>query len=82
MYLIQEKSWIIFHKETIVMGKKWQTQYEDKDTVILVRTDYDRKGGDSNPRTDFMCCDKATGTHNHLSVDTSGNLTQWHGYKK
>lgn len=56
----------------------WETQDNNDDAKVQVNGDYKKTG---EPRTDFLIIDKSTGQHNHISVDTNGNLTEHHGYK-
>lgn len=64
------------------MGKKWEIQSQNQYDTVKVSTEYDRKSIDTNPRTDFLLIERASGEKQHISVDQNGNMTKWHDYRQ
>lgn len=54
----------------------WDKQSENDNFTVKVSGDYCRDGEE---RTDFLIIDKETGQHAHVSVDSDGETTMWHG---
>lgn len=56
----------------------WETQDDNESVKVQVNGGYKKTG---EPRTDFLIIDKSTGEHNHISVDTTGKITEHHDYR-
>lgn len=67
-------------------GSQWATQDRNSNATVRVSGGYDRRThGDFSPdsqRTDIEVFDKTAGNgveKTHISIDTEGNKTVWHG---